>query len=50
MQTEEIENNGFQERMEIVGNCERMNRQNVEVVDEFNYSGVTLEDTGCLNR
>jgi hypothetical protein len=22
MQTEEIENNGFQERMEIVGNCE----------------------------
>ena len=27
-----------------------MNRQNVEVVDEFNYSEVTLESTGGLNR
>jgi len=27
-----------------------MNRQNVEVVDEFNYSEVTLESTGSLNR
>lgn len=27
-----------------------MNRQNVEVVDEFDYSEVTLESTGGLNR
>jgi hypothetical protein len=28
----------------------RMTRQNVEVVDEFDYSEVTLENTGDLNR
>lgn len=27
-----------------------MNRWNVEVVDEINYSEVTLESTGGLNR
>ena len=27
-----------------------MNRQNVEIVDEFDYSEVSLESTGYLNR